>query len=79
MADKTIEQVLAEHNAEWMSVPGVVGTAIGVRSGEPCLRIMVVKKTPQLLRRLPDRVEGFRVDVVETGTFQPRRASSDHS
>jgi len=60
MADKTIEQVLAECSADWMSVPGIVGTAIGVYSGEPCLRVMVVRKTPQILRTIPHRVEGFR-------------------
>lgn len=74
MAEKTIEQVLAAHTAGWMSLPGVVGTAIGRRSGRPCLRIMVVEKTPLIRRAIPDRVEGFPVDVVETGTFQARDA-----
>ncbi len=62
-------KILAERSADWMSVPGVVGTAIGVYSGEPCLRVMVARKTPQILRTIPERVQGFRVDVVETGIF----------
>ena len=74
MADKTIEQVLAECSADWMSVPGGVGTAIGMYSGEPCLRVMVVRTTPQILRTIPERVEGFRVDIVETGIFRARQA-----
>jgi hypothetical protein len=74
MADKTIEQVLAAHTSGWMSITGVVGTAIGERSGEPCLRIMVVKKTPKILEAIPDHIEGFPVDVVEVGTFRARHA-----
>jgi len=74
MADKTIEQVLAAHTPDWMSIPGVVGTSIGERSGEPCLRVLVAKKASQVRRAIPELVEGFPVDVVETGAFHAREA-----
>lgn len=77
MPDKTIEQVLAAHTAGWMSIPGVVGTAIGERAGEPCLRIMVVKKMPKVIEAIPDRVEGYPVDVVEVGMFRAREAGDE--
>lgn len=73
MAYRTIEQVLAAHTPGWMSIPGVVGTAIGKRAGEPCLRVMVVRETPKIRQAIPERVDGFPVDVVETGSFRARR------
>lgn len=67
---KSIEQVLAERTPEWMSIRGVVGTSIGECDGEPCIRVMVEKKTPTLERRIPPTVSGYTVDIVETGEFR---------
>ena len=67
MTKKSIEQVLQEHTREWMSIPGVVGTAIGECDGEQCIRVLVIKKTPGLAERIPDVVQGFVLDIQETG------------
>jgi len=72
MNERTIEQVLRAHTDDWMSIPGVVGTGIGERSGQPCIRIFVTRKTQQLLHKLPAAVDGFVVDVVESGEFRAR-------
>lgn len=72
MPAKTIDEVLAEHTGEWMSIPGVVGTAIGQFKGKPCIKIFVVKKTAELAERIPSQVEGFPVIVEETGEIRPR-------
>ncbi len=72
MAAKTIEAVLKEHTDEWMSIPGVVGTGIGECEGKPCIRIFVVKRTPELLKKIPSELEGFVVDVQETGEIRAR-------
>jgi hypothetical protein len=72
MNERTIEQVLNAHADDWMSIPGVVGTGIGECNGEPCLRIFVRRKTPRLLQKLPTVVDGFVVDIVESGEFRPR-------
>ncbi len=72
MAAPTIEAVLKEHTDEWMSIPGVVGTGIGACDGKPCIRIFVVKKTPELLKKIPSNLEGFVVDVEETGAIKAR-------
>ncbi len=72
MAAPTIEAVLKEHTDEWMSIPGVVGTGIGACEGKPCIRIFVVKKTPELLQKIPSKLEGFVVDVEETGEIKAR-------
>jgi hypothetical protein len=49
MAGKTIEAVLKQHTDRLMSLPGMVGTAIGACKGEPCIKVLVVKKTPELV------------------------------
>ena len=72
MNERTIEQVLRAHTDDWMSIPGVVGTGIGERNGQPCIRIFVTRKTPQLLQRLPTTADSFGVDVVESGEFRVR-------
>ena len=53
-----------------MAVPGVVGTAIGICNGMPCIKVYVVKKTPELDRKIPDTLEGYPVMTEETGEFR---------
>ncbi len=70
MPAKTIEAVLKEHTDKWMSIPGVVGTAIGEFDGKPCIKVLVVKKTQELTKVIPSRVEGFPVVIQETGEIR---------
>lgn len=70
MAAKTIEEVLEEHTGEWLSIRGVVGTAIGEFEGKPCIRIFVVEETEELTKQIPSDVEGFPVIVSESGEIR---------
>ena len=70
MPDKTIEQVLQEQTDSLMALPGVVGTAMGLCSGEPCIRVFVVEKTAGLLKQIPAEIEGYQVAVDETGEIK---------
>ena len=70
MPAKAIEEVLKEHTDEWMSIPGVVGTAIGEYNGKPCIKVLVVKKTKELTEKIPSRVEGFPVIIEATGEIR---------
>ena len=70
MVEKTIEAVLKEHNDRLMSLPGVVGTAIGECQGKPCIKVMVVKRSPELVKKVPPRLEGFPVAIEETGEIR---------
>lgn len=72
MPAKTIEEVQQEHTEEWMSIPGVVGTAIGESEGEPCIRVFVAEKTPEVMEKIPSEVDGFRVILDETGAIRAR-------
>ena len=69
---RSIDEVLAAHTDSLMALPGVVGTAIGLCEGERCIRVLVADSNPATKRRIPDRLEGYRVLVEVTGTITPR-------
>lgn len=70
MAEKPIAQVLKEHTDRLMALPGVVGTAQGLCGQYPCLKIYVTQLTEELRRKIPQRLEGYQVDIEETGEFK---------
>jgi hypothetical protein len=69
---RTIEEVLAAHTDALMAVPGVVGTAIGVSEGAPCIRVLVTDAGAAVRGRIPERLEGYPVRVEVTGVIRPR-------
>ena len=70
MPSKTIEEVLKEHTEELMSIPGVVGTAEGLCDGSPCVKVFVIKFTQELEQKILNILEGYPVEVEETGEFE---------
>lgn len=66
---RTIEQVQQAHTADWMTVPGVEGTAIGLFEGKPCIKVFSSIAPEQLRDKIPSTVEGYPVIIEETGTF----------
>jgi hypothetical protein len=65
MAD--IEAVLHKHEDELMALPDVVAVGEGRRGGEPVLEVHVRVMSPEAEAAIPKRVEGFDVQVVESG------------
>ena len=70
VSQKSIEQVLKEQTPGLMALPGVVGTGQGLCTGTPCIRVFVVEKTEELLKQIPDEIEGYTVDVQQTGEIK---------
>ncbi len=70
MAGNSIQAVLQQHAPSLMSLSGVVGTGIGECGGTPCIKVFVVKKTPELVGKIPASLQGFPVSVEETGEFR---------
>ncbi len=70
MPEKTIEQVQEEHTDQWMAVPGVEGTAIGLFEGKPCIKIFSSKEPEEIRANIPSKVEGYPVIIEQTGTFR---------
>ena len=67
---RPIEAVLAEHTDDLMALPGVVGTGQGECEGVPCIRVFVAQSTDTLLQQVPSMLEGYTVEVQETGEFR---------
>ncbi len=68
--EKTIETVLKEQTGNLMGIPGVVGTAQGLCSGKPCVKVYVVKKTSDLVKQIPATLEGYAVEIQVTGEIK---------
>jgi hypothetical protein len=70
MSQKTIEQVQEEHTDEWMAIPGVEGTAIGLFDGKPCIKVFTSSKPQQLRAKISSTIDGYPVIIEETGEFR---------
>ncbi len=70
LPEKTIEMVLKEQTDNLMAIPGVVGTAQGLCSGKPCVKVYVVKKTSDLVNQIPATLEGYAVEIQVTGEIK---------
>ena len=75
MPRRDINAVLRDHDQELMAMPGVAGVYVGLLDDDktPCLKVMVVKKTPELERKIPKSLEGYPVVLDETGVIRPMR------
>ena len=69
MSQKTIEQVQEEYTGQWLAIPGIEGTAIGLFQDKPCIKIFSSIKAEQLRSKIPMTIEGYPVIIEEAGTF----------
>jgi hypothetical protein len=71
---KDINEVIKVYSDSLMAIPGVVGLYHGLDDeGRSCLKVMVNKKTPEIVRRMPKQIEGFPVVIDETGEIKPMK------
>ena len=69
---RPIEKVLADHDQEILAIPGVTMIYVGAdREGKPCIKVGVVTATPEVEERIPKELEGWTVEVEETGEVEP--------
>jgi hypothetical protein len=73
MPQRDINDVLRNHDKELMAIPGVVGVYAGLLPDDqtPCLKVMVVKKTRELEKKIPKFLEGYPVVIEESGVIHP--------
>jgi hypothetical protein len=67
---RPIEDVLREHTEELMSIPGVAGVGEGLCNNTPCIKVYIIKSTPELDRKIPAVLEGYRVSKEVTGSIR---------
>jgi len=70
MTSKTIAEALKLHTERLMSLPGVAGVAQGLCDERPCIKVYVLKKTPELDKKIPRTLEGYELVVEETGEIR---------
>jgi hypothetical protein len=67
-----IQTVLKQHSDSLMTIKGVVGVFEGrTVSDRPCIRVAVDKKTVDLMKKIPAVLQGFPVEIEETGPIEP--------
>jgi len=69
---RSAKSVIEAHAPSLMAIPGVVGVYEGARDdGTVVIRIMVVRRTPELDQKLPRRLDGYPVEIEATGVIRP--------
>jgi len=70
---RDINAVLAAHDKELLAIPGVTGVYVGVLADKqtPCLKVMLVRRTPEAAERIPKQLEGYPVVTEVTGEIRP--------
>lgn len=68
-----INAVLAAHDKELLAIPGVTGVYVGVLEDKqtPCLKVMLVRRTPEAAEKIPKQLEGYPVITEVTGEIRP--------
>lgn len=62
-----VQEVQERHTAKLMAQEGVIGTALGLHQGRPCILILTASDTEQVRRKIPPIVEGYPVVVQHVG------------
>jgi hypothetical protein len=65
--ERSADEVKQRHEADLMSIPGVVGVGIGRCDEQACIKVMVEQETPQLAGAVPTDLEGIPVELEEIG------------
>lgn len=67
-----VEQVIKNHSAEILAIPGVQGLYQGeLENGDTCITVMVDKKTDENEKEIPKKLDGYPVVIEETGKIHP--------
>ena len=70
---RDINAVLADHDGEFMALPGVVGVYVGLMDDQKtvCLKVMLARKDRKLEHSIPRQIEGYPVATEVTGPIKP--------
>ena len=66
----SIEEAIKEHSEELMSIPGVVDVGQGRCGNNACIKVYIIKRTPELEKEIPGLLEGYEVSIEITGEIR---------
>ena len=66
----SIEEAIREHSENLMSIPGVVGVGQGLCDKTPCIKVYIIRRTPELDKKIPASLEGYEVSIEVTGEIR---------
>jgi len=66
----TIEEARARITERVINLPGVSGTALGLKGGKPCITVYLSQRGTGVEAQLPTTEGGFPVVVEHTGTIR---------
>lgn len=70
---RTIAQIIQDEGTAWLEIPGVeVVYESALPDGTPCIKVGISEIRPADRARLPEKLDGFTVLLVETGPLAPR-------
>lgn len=67
---RAIEEIQEQYESELMAIDGVVGVGIGTCKGDPCIKVYVENKYPDLEAKIPKQLNEFKVDTEVTGPIE---------
>ena len=70
MPRRKIRRVLKRHTDDLMAVLGVVGVAEGESQGRQCIKVFVVDRNSELLKVIPNTLEGYLLQVEQSNEFR---------
>lgn len=73
LAETGIEPVLEMHRAGLMAIPGVVGTGVSARDGQPVIVVFLQSDSPEIRNAVPGELDGFHVITEVTGFVEALR------
>ncbi len=66
----SIEGTIKKHSEELMSIPGVVGIGQGLCGNNSCIKVYVIKRTPELDKKIPGLIGGYEISIETTGEIR---------
>src|SRR4051794_184497 len=64
-SQRDINAVLASHDHQLLSIPGVVGVYVGLLDDQKteCLKVMLARRDPETEKSIPRLIEGYPVII----------------
>ena len=66
----SIKEVKEKYQDQLMALPGVIGVGIGAENNEHVIKVLVIKQTKKLARKIPKKLETYKVVIEETGEIR---------